>query len=197
MGRKNYSDDTRPTRSPPARIQPIAADGTRADFQNLHLYGIDLYVGRQKPLSPPPKIAAYYLPFCCWAAFRQDSIGDWSVISSHCEHMILCDTLTKSWVSGAVTYKDFIAELNKTGLTVRRFAEFMGMQPNSVSNNKKSGEIPMHLAVIASLLAEMSSCGIDYTPIFERLEPSRKKPRGAARAGKFAGDPQGVLELDK
>lgn len=111
--------------------------------------------------------------------------------------MILCVKLTKLWVSGAVTYNDFIAELNKAGLTVRRFAEFMSMQPNSVSNNKKSGEIPMHLAVIASLLAEMSSHGIDYAPIFERLEPGRKKPRGAARSGKFAGDPQGVLELDK
>ncbi|WP_336810170.1 XRE family transcriptional regulator [Bosea sp. MMO-172] len=94
-------------------------------------------------------------------------------------------------------YDDFIAELNKAGLTVRRFAELMGMKPNSVSNNKKSGEIPVHLAVIASLLAEMTSRNIDYAPIFEKLEPARKKPRGAARAGKFAGDPQGVLELDE
>jgi hypothetical protein len=96
-----------------------------------------------------------------------------------------------------LTYDDFITELNKAGLTVRRFAELMGMRPNSVSNNKKTGEIPMHLAVIASLLAELSSRSIDYSPIFERLEPARKKPRGAAGPGKFAGDPQGVLELDK
>lgn len=111
--------------------------------------------------------------------------------------MILCGRLIKSWVIGILTYDAFIAELNKAGLTVRRFAELMSMQPNSVSNNKKSGDIPLHLGVIASLLAEMASHDIDYAPIFERLEPSRKKPRGAARAGKFAGDPQGVLELDK
>ena len=111
--------------------------------------------------------------------------------------MILCATLIKPWVIGAVTYDDFIAELNKAGLTVRRFADLMGMQPNSVSNNKKKGEIPMHLAVIASLLAEMTHRDIDYGPIFQRLEPGRKKPRGAARSGKFAGDPQGMLELDK
>ncbi|MBW9076407.1 XRE family transcriptional regulator [Rhizobium pusense] len=96
-----------------------------------------------------------------------------------------------------MTYDDFIIELNKAGLTVRRFAELMSMQPNSVSNNKKKGDVPVHLAVIASLLAEMVSRDIDYAPIFERLEPGRKKPRGAAKAGKFAGDPQGVLELDK
>ena len=111
--------------------------------------------------------------------------------------MILCVTLIKSWVIGAVTYNDFITELNKAGLTVRRFAELMGMQPNSVSNNKKTGEIPVHLAVIASLLAELASRKIDYSPIFERLEPAKKKPRGAAKSGKFAGDPQGVLELDR
>lgn len=111
--------------------------------------------------------------------------------------MILCAKLTKSWVDGALKYDDFIGELNKAGLTVRRFAELMGMKPNSVSNNKKTGEIPMHLAVIASLLAELSSRNIEYSPIFERLEPGRKRPRGAAKPGKFAGDPQGVLELDK
>ncbi|NTJ65887.1 XRE family transcriptional regulator [Agrobacterium rhizogenes] len=111
--------------------------------------------------------------------------------------MFLCVTLIKSWVAGAVLYHDFITELNKAGLTVRRFAELMGMQPNSVSNYKKTGEIPMHLAVIASLLAELSSRNIDYSPVFDRLEPSRNKPRGAAKSGKFAGNPQGILELDK
>ena len=94
-------------------------------------------------------------------------------------------------------YDDFITELNKAGLSVRRFADLMRMQPNSISNNKKKGEVPDHLAVIASLLAEMSIHNINFEPIFARLEPSRKKPRGASKPGKFAGAPQGVLELDK
>jgi len=93
-------------------------------------------------------------------------------------------------------YNDFIIELNKAGLTVRRFAGLMGMRPNSISNNKKKGDVPVHLAVIASLLAKMASHDIDYVPIFERLDPVRKKPRGGAKVGKFAGDPQRVLELD-
>ncbi|MCW2248056.1 hypothetical protein M2352_003690 [Azospirillum fermentarium] len=96
-----------------------------------------------------------------------------------------------------MTYDDFITELNKAGLSVRRFAELMSMQPNSVSNNKKKGDVPVHLAVIASLLAEMASRDIDYAPIFERLELGRKKPRGGAKLGKFAGNPQGMLELKK
>ena len=96
-----------------------------------------------------------------------------------------------------MTYDDFITELNKAGLSVKRFADLMRMRPNSISNNKKKGEVPIHLAVIASLLAEMSIRSIDFEPIFSRLEPSKKKPRGAAKPGRFAGDRQGVLELDK
>lgn len=96
-----------------------------------------------------------------------------------------------------VVYKDFITELNRAGLSVRRFAELLGMQPNSISNNKKKGEVPVHLAVIASLLAEMASNNVEFEHVFSRLEPTRKRPRGAARPGKFAGDRQGVLELDK
>jgi hypothetical protein len=99
-------------------------------------------------------------------------------------------------VVGAVAYDDFIIELTRAGLSVKRFAELMAMQPNSISNNKKKGEVPAHLAVIACLLAEMSTRDIDFSPVFSRLEPSKKKPRGASKPGKFAGDKQGVLELE-
>lgn len=94
-----------------------------------------------------------------------------------------------------MTYETFIAELNKSGLSVKRFADLMGMKPNSISNNKKRGAVPTHLAVIASLLAEMSSRQMEFEPVFARLSPSPKKARGAAQTGRFAGDKQGVLEL--
>jgi hypothetical protein len=96
-----------------------------------------------------------------------------------------------------MSYDDFIIELAKAGLSIRRFASLLGMRPNSISNNKQKGDVPTHLAVIASLLAEMASHKIAFDPVFERLQPSRKRPRGAARSGKFAGDPQGLLELDR
>ena len=97
-----------------------------------------------------------------------------------------------------MSYDEFIAELGRAGLSVRKFAELVGMRPNSVSNNAKRGEVPAHLAVIAALLSEFG--GSPYptsTPIFSRLELTKiaKKPRGAAAAGKFGGDKQGRLEL--
>jgi hypothetical protein len=92
-----------------------------------------------------------------------------------------------------VTYDDFLGELNRAGLSVKRFADLIGMQPNSVSNYKKRGDVPIHLALIASLLAEMSVSHIDYEPVIARVQPVKKRPRGAAIDGRFAGDKQTTL----
>lgn len=96
-----------------------------------------------------------------------------------------------------MSYDEFISELGKAGLSVRKFAELVGMRPNSVSNNAKRGEVPTHLAVIAALLSELGVRRIPIDPIFSRLELTKtaKKPRGASLAGKFGGDKQGRLEL--
>lgn len=100
-------------------------------------------------------------------------------------------------VYAPLKYQEFIKELGKAGLSVRQFAELIGMRPNSVSNNAKRGEVPTHLAVIASLLAELSVRRVPIEPIFARLDLDRtgKKPRGAASIGRFGGDKQGRLEL--
>src|SRR3546814_16769918 len=62
------------------------------------------------------------------------------------------------------------------------------MQPNSVSNNKKRGEVPIHLAVIVSLLAEMSARQIDYEPVMARVQPIKKRARGVAIGRRSSGD---------
>lgn len=108
-------------------------------------------------------------------------------------HAFMCFNLIKLWVNHGVTYEDFLGELNKAGLSVKRFADLIGMQPNSVSNNKKKGEVPVHLALIASLLAEMATRQIDYEPVMARVQPLKKRPRGAAVQGRFAGDKQTTL----
>ena len=94
-----------------------------------------------------------------------------------------------------MTYDDFLCELSKAGLSVKRFADIVGMQPNSVSNNRKRGEVPIHLALIASLFAEMSACHIDYEPVLARVKPVKKRRRGAAGGRRFAGDKQITLEF--
>ncbi|MCG5262356.1 XRE family transcriptional regulator [Cupriavidus gilardii] len=95
-----------------------------------------------------------------------------------------------------MTYDDFLGELGKAGLSVRGFAELVGMNRNSVSNYASAGEVPHHLAVIAVLLAEMNIRGVSFIPVVERVSVTRKRPRGRARPGRFGGDKQEQLKLD-
>lgn len=94
-----------------------------------------------------------------------------------------------------MTYNDFLAELGKAGLSVRAFADLLSMRPNSISNYKKTGEIPDHHAVIAALLAELRLNRVDPAPVFSRIGMTPKKARGGAAPGRFATDKQGLLEL--
>lgn len=93
-------------------------------------------------------------------------------------------------------YAEFLEELGKAGLSVRAFAELIGMNPNSISNYARTGELPTHLAFIAVLMAEISERGGDYRAAMSKVELSPKKPRGGARRGHFGGDKQTNLDLD-
>jgi transcriptional regulator with XRE-family HTH domain len=92
-------------------------------------------------------------------------------------------------------YADFLLELEKAGLSVRAFAELVGMNPNSISNYARRGELPTHLALIAVLVAELSSHGLNYRQAMAKIEVAPKKPRGGAQHGRFGGDRQTVLDL--
>jgi len=95
-----------------------------------------------------------------------------------------------------MTYSEFLTELGKAGLTVRAFADLIGMNRNSVSNYAANGDVPRHLAVIAALLAEMNIQKIAYQTVIARIGLTPKKPRGAAKPGRFGGDRQDQLELN-
>jgi transcriptional regulator with XRE-family HTH domain len=93
-------------------------------------------------------------------------------------------------------YANFLLELEKAGLSVRAFAELVGMNPNSISNYARAGELPTHLALIAVLVAELGSHGLDYRQAMAKVEVALKKPRGGARHGRFGGDRQTSLDLE-
>ena len=90
-------------------------------------------------------------------------------------------------------YADFLGELRKAGLSVREFAELIGMNPNSISNYARKGGLPTHLALIAVLVVGISEMGGDYQRIMSRVERVRKQPRGSARRGRFGGGRQSKL----
>ena len=93
-----------------------------------------------------------------------------------------------------MNYPTFVNELGKAGLSVKQFAELVGMNRNSVSNYA-NGEVPRHLALIAVLLGELNIRDIDFHPIVARVRLTPKRPRGRSKPGKFGGDRQEELEL--
>jgi hypothetical protein len=93
-----------------------------------------------------------------------------------------------------VPYAEFLAELERAGLSVRSFAELIGMNPNSITNYAGRGELPQHIALVAVLVAEMATRGLDYRSAIAKVAPTQK-PRGATRRGQFGGDRQAALDL--
>lgn len=93
-----------------------------------------------------------------------------------------------------MTYDEFQSELERADLSVRVFAELIGMRPNSITNYSKAGEVPSHLAIIVTLVGELADRAVDYRALISRLNISPKLPRGAACNGAFRGDLRSVSE---
>lgn len=87
-------------------------------------------------------------------------------------------------------YDEFKRQVGKAGLTLQEFADLIKMHRNSVTNCSKQGEVPSHLAVIASLMGEMAEYDIDFRNTLARIDIEPKKPRGASSKGKFGGSIQ-------
>jgi len=83
-------------------------------------------------------------------------------------------------------YDEFQRQLGKAGITIREFSMLIKMNSNSVTNYAKSGVVPSHLAVIASLLGEMAERKIDFRDVLSKIEIEPKKPRGTG-TGRFGG----------
>lgn len=95
-----------------------------------------------------------------------------------------------------MTYSDFLAELQRIGLSVRAFAELVGMNPNSLSNYASHGELPTHIALIAVLIVGIAEKGGDYRQVMSKVVLTPKKPRGRAKRGRFGGSPQQAMDFD-
>jgi hypothetical protein len=93
-----------------------------------------------------------------------------------------------------VPYAQFLAQLDRAALSVRGFADLIGMNPNSITNYAGRGEVPQHIALVAVLVAELAASGGDYRSAIARVAPTRK-PRGGARRGRFGGDRQTNMDL--
>ncbi len=76
-----------------------------------------------------------------------------------------------------MTYSEFRRQLGKAGLTIREFADLVGMSRVTISNYSAKGYVPRHLAIIASLMAEMAEYQIQFGPVVESALKSSAEHR--------------------
>ena len=70
----------------------------------------------------------------------------------------------------SMTYSEFQIELINSGLSIKDFASLIGMHPNSVTNYNSKGVLPLNLAIVITLLAELKTNGIDPAAIIEKVK---------------------------
>ena len=71
-------------------------------------------------------------------------------------------------------YTEFQRLIGKAGLSIKEFAELLGMTPNSITNYSTQGVVPTHIAVIVALISTMKDEGLDFYPIFEKIKSYSK-----------------------
>ena len=69
-----------------------------------------------------------------------------------------------------MTYSEFQIELIKIGLSIKDFASLIGMHPNTITNYKSKEVLPLNLAIVITLLAELKTNGIDPAAIIEKVK---------------------------
>ncbi|CAM0775265.1 Uncharacterised protein [Acinetobacter baumannii] len=71
-------------------------------------------------------------------------------------------------------YTEFQRLIGKAGLSIKEFAELLGIKPNSITNYSKQGVVPTHIAVIVALISTMKDEGLDFYPVFEKVKSYSK-----------------------
>lgn len=95
-----------------------------------------------------------------------------------------------------MNYEEFRRQLGKAGLSVKAFADLIKQTPNSITNYAAQGQVPPHLAIISSLMADMAEAGLSFQTTLGRIEFEAAKPRGRPVKGLFGGAPKSSQTID-
>ena len=71
-------------------------------------------------------------------------------------------------------YEEFQRLMGKAGLSIKEFATLLDMNPNSITNYKKIGKVPTHIAVLVYLLSSMKDEGVDFYHKKEKIKSYSK-----------------------
>lgn len=92
-------------------------------------------------------------------------------------------------------YDEFKRRVAKAGLNLREFAELVRLSGNTISNYAQKGHVPCHLAVAATLMAEMAEAQLDFREPLKELVLPPKKSRDPMRATGFGRSKQFKIEF--
>lgn len=77
----------------------------------------------------------------------------------------------------AMTYQEFLKQLDKAEMSIKEFAHLIKRTPNALTNYASKGEVPAHIAIIATLCAHMHLAGYDYRGVIAGIDFAGMKPR--------------------
>ena len=69
-----------------------------------------------------------------------------------------------------MTYTDLQIELLEIGLSIKDLANLLGMNPNSITNYKRTKVIPLNLAITISLISYLKKTGITPENIINEIK---------------------------
>lgn len=64
-------------------------------------------------------------------------------------------------------YEEFKQQVKRSGLTLKAFANLLGINPISISNFKARGSVPDQLAIIATFMAEYKEMDKDFIEVIK------------------------------
>lgn len=69
-----------------------------------------------------------------------------------------------------MTYKEFQIALIELNLNIKDFARILGMNPNSITNYKLKGFVPLQLAIVINLMQELHKNQLNYLDVIEKTK---------------------------
>ncbi|MET3463914.1 helix-turn-helix domain-containing protein [Variovorax atrisoli] len=91
-------------------------------------------------------------------------------------------------------YEEFKRRLGKAGLSLKEFAELVGVSSNTVSNYAARGTVPPHLAVEVTLMGELAELGADFRKALQELELKERKLRNAGNGISNGGKQKSLFD---
>lgn len=80
----------------------------------------------------------------------------------------------KEW-SHCMTYAELQMMLLEMDLSIKDLATLLGMNPNSITNYKSTGMIPLHLAITVALISHSKKAGLSPEDIINEVKRGHAK----------------------